>query len=186
MRGLVWVHGSRMVFSAIRPNWSHATLTSRSEPGRPRLRTNAAMTSLEPMSNGVETMFPTESTGRLSKIALPAHLASLGYRTIAVSEYAGEFFDRVRLGFQVQSLPRVELAEITGQMLLARAPLVLAHAGGWYRLGADERFWMGDPVNSLIRGMPNFSHPNVLDDDFIAAIDSARLESSACERRASA
>ncbi len=131
----------------------------------------AQMTSLEPMSNGVETMFPTEAAGRLSQVALPAHLGSLGYRTVVASEYAGEFFGRVNLGFQIQCVPKVELAEIMGQMLLSRAPLVLAHAGAIYRLGPDERSWLGDPIGSLIRGMANFSHPKVIDDDLLAVLD---------------
>ena len=90
---------------------------------------SAELTGLSPLTNGVETMFPTRTGGDLSKTALPAELASRGYRTAVYSEYAGEFFGRIQAGFQVECVPRVELAEISGQTLLARAPLILAQAG---------------------------------------------------------
>ena len=41
-------------------------------------------------------------------------------------EYAGEFFRRVKLGFEVEAVPRAELMQILGQIMMARAPLVLA------------------------------------------------------------
>jgi hypothetical protein len=132
---------------------------------------SAQLTGLSPMSNGVETMFPTQAAGKLANVALPAELSSRGYRTGVYSEYAGEFFGRIDAGFQVQCVPRVELAEISGQTLLARAPLVLAQAGMWYTMGQQERALLGDPIASLIRGMPNFSHGKVLADDLIATLD---------------
>lgn len=135
---------------------------------------SAELTGLSPLSNGVETMFPTQASGNLSKLALPAELASRGYRTGVYSEYAGEFFGRVDAGFQVLCVPRVELAEISGQTLLARAPLVLAQAGMWYSIGQQERRLLGAPLAPLIRGMPNFAQSKVLADDLVATLDADR------------
>ena len=132
---------------------------------------SAELTGMSPLTNGVETMFPTESGGNISHIALPSELASHGYRTGVYSEYAGEFFGRINAGFQVMCVPRVELAEISGQTLLSRTPLILAQAGMWYSIGTQERALLGAPLAPLIRGMPNFSMPKVLADDLIATID---------------
>jgi hypothetical protein len=129
----------------------------------------AAMTSLSPMINGVETMFPTSRQGQLKTMSLPAHLAEQGYRTAAFSEYAGEFFGRVQMGFQVVAAPRVELREITGQMLLLREPTALALAGALYTQ-RNTREALGEPLTTLLRGMSNFAHPAVLADDLVAML----------------
>jgi arylsulfatase A-like enzyme len=131
----------------------------------------AELTSMSPITNGIETMFPTQAQGNLSKIALPAELSAKGYRTGVYSEYAGEFFGRIDAGFQVLAVPRVELAEITGQTLLARAPLILAQTGMWYTMGQQERFLLGSPLAPLIRGMPNFAWSKVLADDLVSTLD---------------
>ncbi|HEX7672148.1 MAG TPA: sulfatase-like hydrolase/transferase, partial [Polyangiaceae bacterium] len=133
----------------------------------------ATLTSMSPLLNGIETMFPTERLGRLKTLAMPAHLASLGYRTAVFSEYAGEFFGRVDFGFQVNAVPTVELKEIAGQMLLMRAPTVLAAAGQLYMQGDLGRRVLGSRALNLIRGMSNFSLPEVLlrDVDALSLVD---------------
>ncbi|MBN9160793.1 MAG: sulfatase-like hydrolase/transferase [Myxococcales bacterium] len=131
----------------------------------------AALTSLAPMTNGIETMFPSRSASDLSKLALPAHLVSKGYRTLVTSEYAGAFFGRVDFGFQLGSIPRAELMEISGQILLARAPLVLSHFGLLYTSTPWVRSLLPAKLVELTRGMPNFSHPAVLADDVLAHLE---------------
>jgi arylsulfatase A-like enzyme len=138
----------------------------------------ATLTSMSPLLNGIETMFPTARLGKLKTLALPAHLASLGYRTAVFSEYAGEFFGRVDFGFQVNAVPTVELKEIAGQMLLMRAPTVLAAAGQLYMQGDLGRRVLGSRVTNLIRGMSNFSQPEVLlrDVDALSLVDQATVK----------
>lgn len=133
----------------------------------------ATLTSMSPLLNGIETMFPTARLGRLKTLAMPAHLASLGYRTAVFSEYAGEFFGRVDFGFQVNAVPTVELKEIAGQMLLMRAPTLLTAAGQLYMQGDLGRRVLGSRVTNLIRGMSNFSQPEVLlrDVDALSLVD---------------
>lgn len=131
----------------------------------------AALTSTSPLTNGIETMFPTKAMGNLSTYSMPAHLGYLGYRTAVFSEYAGEFFGRIRAGFQVRAIPSADLAEISAQMLLSRMPIMLAHAGLWYSWGPVEREALGDPLETLIRGLPNFSYPTTLADDLTATLD---------------
>ena len=59
-------------------------------------------------------MFPSAARSRLANVAMPAHLASLGYATNVSSEYAGELFGRVMLGFENRDVPRVELEQMLG------------------------------------------------------------------------
>ena len=134
----------------------------------------ALLTSLPPLANGVETMFPTEARSHLAELALPAHLASLGYATSVVSEYAGESFGRMKVGFQTQSVPRVELEQILGQGLLGRQPLALGLAGLLYASPGPLGRLLPSPLPELMRGLASFSHPSVLADDLAAAIDVTR------------
>lgn len=131
----------------------------------------ATLTSMPPLKNGIETMFPNKAQGALSTFSMPAHLASFGYRTGAISEYAGEFFRRVDFGFQVDAVPTVELKEITGQMLLALVPTLLDAVGEVYTQGARGRAILGKRLTNLVRGMANFSHPRVLASDLGGLID---------------
>ena len=128
----------------------------------------AALTSLEPLTTGIETMFPDEKRSNLVDVALPAYLASHAYHTMVVSEYAGEFFRRVKLGFETEAVPRAELMQISGQIMLSRTPLVLAPLGLAYGSGAAGRHFLPEPLEELLRGLPNYSAPEALGDDIRA------------------
>lgn len=141
----------------------------------------ATLTSLSPLVNGIETMFPNAALGRLETLALPAHLASLGYRTAVFSEYAGEFFTRADFGFQVTSVPHVELKDITGQILLSRTPSLLAASSVLYNQGPLGRAALGGRVTNLMRGLASFASPEVLRDDMLAL---ARIDGSAGDEAA--
>jgi hypothetical protein len=130
----------------------------------------ATLTSLAPLSNGIETMFPDAKHSQVENFSLPAHLSSLGYRTAVFSEYAGEFFSRANFGFQVRAVPSVELKDITGQMLMMRLPNVLAAASVLYTQGSFGRALLGRRVDNLMRGMANFASPQVLEDDMLALV----------------
>ena len=53
-----------------------------------------------PHHHGIRHMFPTAQQRNAIGPALPSVLAQAGYRTIAVSDYAGEIFSRTPMGFQ--------------------------------------------------------------------------------------
>ena len=125
----------------------------------------AALTSLEPLTTGIETMFPDAKRSDLSTVAMPAYLASHAYNTMVVSEYAGEFFRRVKLGFGTEAVPRAELMQISGQIMMSRTPLVLAPIGLVYGAGPGWRHLLPDPMEELIRGLPNFANPDTLGED---------------------
>lgn len=133
----------------------------------------SALTGLEPLTTGIETMFPDAKRADLSNLALPALLVEHGYRTMVASEYAGEFFRRIKVGFEVEAVPRAELKQISGQILLGRAPIVLAQAGLLYGATPATRSLVPSPLDELIRGMPNFSTPTTLGDDVRAFLEAA-------------
>jgi hypothetical protein len=128
----------------------------------------ATLTSMAPLTNGIETMFPDAKHSQVENFSLPAHLGSLGYRTAVFSEYAGEFFSRANFGFQVAAVPSVELKDITGQMLMMRLPTVLAAVSVLYTQGSFGRSLLGRRLDNLMRGMANFAFPQVLEDDMLA------------------
>jgi arylsulfatase A-like enzyme len=134
----------------------------------------ALLTSLPPLANGIETMFPTAARSRLAALSMPAHLASLGYATLVTAEYAGESFGRMSLGFQKERVPRVELEQILGQGLLGRQPLALGFAGLLYTAPPWFQRSLPAPVLELMRGLASFSRPTALADDVALAIDAAR------------
>ncbi|MDB5212234.1 MAG: hypothetical protein JWO86_161, partial [Myxococcaceae bacterium] len=143
----------------------------------------AALTSLEPLTSGIETMFPDAKRSDLSTVAMPAYLAARGYRTMVVSEYAGEFFRRVKVGFETESVPRAELMQISGQIMMARAPLVLAQTGLLYGASPYLRSLLPDPMEELIRGLPNFSTPDTLGDDIRTFLTTSTGAKSAAMNR---
>ncbi len=134
----------------------------------------ALLTSLPPLANGVETMFPTAARSHLDELALPAHLASLGYATAVISEYAGESFGRVSFGFEKRAVPRVELEQMLGQGLIGRQPLALGLAGLLYTTPGALGHALPAPLPELMRGLASFSHPRVLAGDLAGAIDATR------------
>ncbi len=131
----------------------------------------ALLTSLPPLENGVETMFPHAQRSDLSKQAMPSHLGSLGFRTGVFSEYAGEFFARVQLGFDTVAVPQVELKQMLGQAILARFPAALALAAQLYTASPAVRRRLPAPLPELLRGTASFAHPKVLEDDLAAWIE---------------
>jgi hypothetical protein len=134
----------------------------------------ALLTSLPPLANGIETMFPTGSRSQLTELALPAHLTSLGFTTMVVGEYAAESFGRMNFGFQKQLVPHVELEQILGQGLLGRQPLALAFASLLYTAPRSLARFLPAPLPELMRGLASFSHPTVLADDVVQQIDASR------------
>jgi hypothetical protein len=132
----------------------------------------AVLTSMPPIESGVETMFPNARRSDLSTLAMPAHLSSIGYATMVSSEYAGECFGRISLGFDTVDVPRVELQEMLGQGLLGRHPVVTALAGLFYTTGHTGA--LPPVMTGLFRGLVSFSRPEVLGADLTRMVADAK------------
>ncbi len=68
------------------------------------------LTGRHPHHHGIRNMFPRWEERAKDFDALPSRLAKVGYRTGVVSDYAGDIFGRIDLGFQDVDVPRVRLS----------------------------------------------------------------------------
>lgn len=116
-----------------------------------------------PQHHGVRTMFPRVEARSRVHDALPARLAATGTRTAVVSDFAGDVFGRVDLGFRRLDVPGFSFREIVWQRALAAETPLLPFA----RSRAVARF-----VPSL-REMANASDAEAVTDGALEAIDEA-------------
>jgi len=73
------------------------------------------LTGRYPHHHGIRTMFPSwEERGRV-KGALPELLHARGYRTAVVSDFAGEIFTRIELGFDTVRAPYFRFRDMLAQ-----------------------------------------------------------------------
>ncbi len=105
-----------------------------------------------PHSHGVRHMFP--GPGVLARIGptLPRILARRGWKTAVVSDYAGEIFSRVDLGFQKVDAPSFSFAEIVRQGGLRLHTSLLPYVSGE----------VGRRLLPLVNGFPDASDPFLL------------------------
>lgn len=70
--------------------------------------------------HGIRTMFPTWEDRAKDFDALPQRLAREGYRTSVVSDYAGDIFGRIDLGFDDVLTPSFDFRQLIRQRALER------------------------------------------------------------------
>lgn len=83
--------------------------------------------------HGIRSMFPTWEERAHDFDALPARLAAAGYATGVVSDYAGDIFGRIDLGFERIDTPSFDFRQLIRQRALEREtpllPLLHSHLG---------------------------------------------------------
>ena len=83
--------------------------------------------------HGIRSMFPTWEERAHDFDALPARLAAAGYATGVVSDYAGDIFGRIDLGFERIDTPSFDFRQLVRQRALEREtpllPLLHSHLG---------------------------------------------------------
>ncbi|MBX3233140.1 MAG: sulfatase [Labilithrix sp.] len=110
--------------------------------------------------HGIRSMFPTWEERAKDLDAAPARFAKAGYSTAVVSDYAGDIFGRVELGFETVDAPVFDFRQLIRQKVLEREipllPVLHSHTGR--RLfpvmrelaaGADPRLLADDVVAAL-------------------------------------
>ncbi len=116
-----------------------------------------------PHHHGIRSMFPRWEERAKDFDALPARLAAAGYRTAVVSDYAGDIFGRVDLGFGRVDVPTFDFRQLVRQRALERQtpllPFLHSRAGR-----------VAFPV---MREMNDAADPELLADDAIRAIESS-------------
>ncbi len=113
--------------------------------------------------HGIRSMFPTWEERAKDFDALPGRFAKSGYATGVVSDYAGDIFGRVDLGFERVDTPAFDFRQIIRQKVLEREtpllPVLHSHLGR--RLfpvmrelsaAADPRL-LADDVETALRSM---------------------------------
>lgn len=70
--------------------------------------------------HGIRTMFPTWEDRAKDFDALPQRLAREGYRTSVISDYAGDIFGRIDLGFRDVLTPSFDFRQLIRQRALER------------------------------------------------------------------
>ncbi len=112
--------------------------------------------------HGVRSMFARYEDRARDLDALPAHFAKAGYRTGVVSDYAGDIFGRVDLGFGTVDTPTFNFHELIRQRAIERQlpllPLLDSRAGRalfpvireWNE-AADADLLAGDAIDAVDR-----------------------------------
>ena len=116
-----------------------------------------------PHHHGIRHMFPTAEQRRSIGPALPSALAAAGYRTIALSDYAGEIFSRTPLGFTDIRVPYFDMKTIIGQRGLQVHPNLLPYA----------TTALGRLLFPEVEALPEHADPDILADRAIRQLDRA-------------
>ena len=85
------------------------------------------LTGRHPHHHGIRSMFPRWEERTRDFDALPQRLARAGWATGVVSDYAGDIFSRIDLGFHTVDVPEFDFRQLVRQRALERAlPLLPA------------------------------------------------------------
>jgi arylsulfatase A-like enzyme len=117
-----------------------------------------------PHHHGIRSMFPRWEERAKDFDALPERLARAGYMTSVVSDFAGDIFDRIDLGWTHTHVPTFDFRELVRQRALARETPLLPFL--------HSR--VGRAVFPVLREMNDAADPRMLADDAIDAIGAAR------------
>jgi len=119
------------------------------------------LTGREPHTHGLRTMFPRYEDRARDLHALPARLASVGYRTAVVGDYAADIFTRVRYGFDRVDAPTFNFHALIATRALEKAtPLLPVLQSS-----------IGRRVMPAMREMNQAADPALVATDAIRAID---------------
>jgi arylsulfatase A-like enzyme len=121
------------------------------------------LSSSTPLANEIIHMFP-RSRERSEKIPSTAsYLKDSGYYTSVISEFAGDIFSRINLGFDRILAPDMNFNVIVKQVILEKQVFLLP-----FLLNSTGRF-----IFPEIRDIAKFSDPEMLTDETISEIENA-------------
>jgi arylsulfatase A-like enzyme len=118
------------------------------------------LTGQYPHRHGVRTMFPTWEERSRVKGMLPAALQKAGYRTAAVSDFAGEIFNRMDFGFDTVEAPLFRFRDILAQ----RGVQIHHHMMPYVATRG------GHELLPAMAGLPENSDPEILTDQAIETL----------------
>jgi len=110
--------------------------------------------------HGVRSMFPTWEERAKDFDALPQRLAAAGYTTAVVSDYAGDIFGRIDLGFGRVDTPSFDFRQLIRQRALERETPLLPFLHSQ----------VGRRIFPVMRELNDAADPMLLADDVAGAI----------------
>jgi arylsulfatase A-like enzyme len=118
------------------------------------------LTGRHPHHHGIRSMFPRWEERARDFDALPERLARAGYSTGVVSDYAGDIFSRIDLGFGMVDVPEFDFKQLVRQRALEReTPLMpVLHSR------------LGRAAFPVMREMNDAADPSMLARDAIRAM----------------
>jgi arylsulfatase A-like enzyme len=154
----------------IAPNLSHladvGTRFDRAYVSLPRTFPSwvTLLTGRHPHHHGIRSMFPRWEERTKDFDALPQRLSRAGYRTEVVSDFAGDIFDRIDLGWTKTHVPAFDFRQLVRQRALERETPLLPFLHS--RIGRS--------VFPVLREMNDAADPDMLASDVIDAIDESK------------
>lgn len=83
------------------------------------------LTGRYPHEHGIRTMFPTRRARSRDFDALPQRFTQAGYHSFVASDFAGDIFPRIRLGFERVDCPTFHFGEVIRQRGIEAQPALL-------------------------------------------------------------
>lgn len=113
-----------------------------------------------PYHHGIRTMFPTQKERAAVPPALPKLLGAQGYHTAVFSDFCGEIFSRIDLGFQHIAVPAFDAKELLLQrgVLVHRNALPYVSGAGLGQVGLA----LGQAVFPELEGVSELADPKLL------------------------
>jgi len=118
------------------------------------------LTGRYPFHHGIRTMFPTHKERAAVPVALPQLLRQRGYRTAVVSDFCGEIFSRIDLGFDRVEVPSFDARALVLQrgVTVHRNLLPYLSGAGFGSLGLS----LGQRVFPELEGVSELADPKLL------------------------
>ncbi|MBP6742958.1 MAG: sulfatase-like hydrolase/transferase [Deltaproteobacteria bacterium] len=118
------------------------------------------LTGRYPYHHGIRTMFPTHKERAAVPIALPQLLKDRGYQTAVVSDFCGEIFSRIDLGFDRVEVPSFDARALVLQrgVTVHRNLLPYLSGAGFGSLGLA----LGQRVFPELEGVSELADPKLL------------------------
>jgi arylsulfatase A-like enzyme len=120
------------------------------------------LTGRHPHHHGIRSMFPRWEDLARDFDALPEHFARAGFSTGVVSDYAGDIFSRIDLGFRSTNVPEFDFRQLVRQRALERETPLLP----WLHTR------LGRAAFPVLREMNDAADPQMLARDAVRAMRS--------------
>jgi arylsulfatase A-like enzyme len=122
------------------------------------------LTGRYPHHHGIRSMFPRWEERAKDFDAVPERLSQAGYFTAVVSDFAGDIFDRIGLGWTETRVPTFDFRQLIRQRALERQTPLLPYL--------QSR--IGRAVFPVLRELNDAADPSLLTRDAVATIASAK------------